>query len=371
MKVQKQVIGNLEKCYSLSLLDYQGETCILVAAEKVDQCRMYDLNGNLKDVIWKEPGGVMSLVPVSGGNGQFLATHRFYSPNDSQEAVIVSVTPERNGWKVRTLAKLPFVHRFDILQSEGENYLFACTLKSGHDHKDDWSRPGKVYAAKLPGDLTSINEENPLRLQVIKDKLYRNHGYFREANGSREAGIIACDQGVFRFRPPVSGGVSDPPDSVLKVGSDNSETKGWKIEQLVDTPSGDAAMIDLDGCGEAELLTFAPFHGDTVSIYKKKDTGYQKVYEYPKKLPFLHAIYCGRWESKPAIFIGCRGGERELMAVTSDDGHGFCSQLIDAGCGPANVLFFQNQGNDYLLAANRESDEIALYTLTGSKGCGQ
>ena len=54
MKVSKKVIGNLEKCYSVAPLTYKGKKHMLVAAEKVNQCRLYDLEGNQEEVIWKD-----------------------------------------------------------------------------------------------------------------------------------------------------------------------------------------------------------------------------------------------------------------------------------------------------------------------------
>lgn len=57
MKVEKKVIGNLAKCYSIAPLHYQGMDYFLVAAEKVGRCILFDLDGNEVDTVWTEPGG--------------------------------------------------------------------------------------------------------------------------------------------------------------------------------------------------------------------------------------------------------------------------------------------------------------------------
>ena len=87
MKITKTVLGTLEKCYALSPLTVGGRDCLLVAAEKHAPCLRFDLEGNLLDTVWTEPGGVMTMVPVK--DGLFLATHQFYSPNDSAQAKLV------------------------------------------------------------------------------------------------------------------------------------------------------------------------------------------------------------------------------------------------------------------------------------------
>lgn len=348
MKAEKKVLENLTKCYSIAPLHFKGTGHFLVAAEKEDRCLLFDTEGNIEDTVWTGPGGVMTMVQVPGTDGQFLATHKFYSPNDSKEAKIVIVTPRGKGdWEVRTLADLPHVHRFDILERNGVRYLLACTLKSGHQYKEDWSSPGKVYAAVLPRDLSVFDENNQLELTVIKDDMVRNHGYYRIREGSLEEALICSESGVYRFAPP------------------ESVKKDWEITRLLDTPASDSVLVDFDEDGEMELAVLSPFHGDRLTIYKKQENGYEKVYEHEKPLEFLHAVYGGGLCGRKALVVGHRKGDRNLLAFTWNKKTGkYEWEILDGNCGPANVYHYTKDGKDILISANRETDEIAMYTVT-------
>lgn len=347
MKIQKKVISNLTKCYSIAPLTYQGREHFLVAAEKTDRCLLFDTDGNVEDTVWSEPGGVMTMVQVPGSDGQFLATHRFYSPNDSKEAKIVIATPRAKGdWEIRTLVELPFVHRFDILQRGGVKYLIACALKSDHEYKDDWSHPGRVYAAVLPDDLSGFDGDHQLELEVIKDGLVKNHGYYRVEDGGVVTSVISAEQGVFQFIPP------ETPEGT------------WEIRQLLDTPASDAVLLDMDGDGEKELAVLSPFHGDCISIYKRQEGTFQKVYEYGERAEFVHAIYGGMLCGVPQVVVGHRQGKRNLIAFRYDKEKGlYQSELIDEDCGSANVYHYVKDGKDVIISANREIDQVAMYTL--------
>lgn len=346
MKISKSVISNLTKCYSIAPLTYNGRRHILVAAEKQNPCYLFDLDGNLEDTVWQEPGGVMSMVQVPGSNGVFLATHKFYSPNDSKEAKIVIVSPIKKGkWEIRTLVDLPHVHRFDIVTRNGVNYLIACTLKSGHEYKDDWSMPGKVYAAVLPDDLSRFNENNQLEMDVIRDNMLKNHGYYRVNDDGVDTCLISCNDGVYQFIPPAL-----PADS-------------WNVKKLVEEAGSDAVLVDLDQDGEKELVMISPFHGENIYFYKKFNGVYEKVYSYDTAY-FAHAIYGGTLKGKPAVIIGHRKGERKLLLFTFDSGKGrYEVTVLDHDCGPANVFKYERNGEEVLISTNREIDEVAMYTV--------
>ena len=349
MNITKKVIAKLNKCYALSELTYQGKDCFLVAAEKQDPCYLFSKSGEQLATVWEQPGGVMTMTPVPGTDGTFLATHKFYSPNDSAEAKIVIAEPNGEGeWKVRTLVDAPFVHRFGILERGGVRYLIVCCLKSGHAYKDDWSMPGCVFTAELPDDLSPYDERHQLPLTELKTGMLKNHGYCLVREKDYDTALVTCEQGVFQFVPPEARGGN------------------WEIRQLLDVPTSDAVLLDFDGDGKLELGCMSPFHGDQLAIYHLDEAGnYQKAWEYSEPCEFLHAIWAGRLSCGPAWVVGHRKGKRNTMLIRYNPDAGYTTEIIDEDAGAANVMHFVNPaGEDVLIAANREIDEISMYTFT-------
>lgn len=342
MRYIKQRIGELEKCYALSTVSAGGKMHLLAAAEKRDPCYLFDLAGNLTETVWEAPGGVMTMVPVPGAEGTFLATHAFYSPNDSAEARLICARRTPEGWRINTVAELPFVHRFDILPRGGVNYILACTLKSGHEYKNDWRFPGALWTGVLSDDPAA-----ELTLTVLREGLGHNHGYTRYENGGVLSGVISCDRGVYRVTPPEAPGGD------------------WEVELLLDVPASDAVLMDMDGDGKPELFTISPFHGDTITIWRLDDSGtYREAYRYPEVLPFLHAIWGGVVYGRPTVYVGNREGERLLLGFYYEPKSGsYRFETVDAGAGPANCMLFERSGHPALLAANRETNEIAIYDI--------
>ena len=351
MKVEKKVISNLNKCYAMAELIDGGEHKFLVAAEKRDPCYLFSEDGELLETVWTEPGGIMTMQQVPGVDGQFLSTHKFFSPNDSANAKIVIATHRgKDDWEIRTLCEAPFVHRFGILQRNGTRFLLVCCLKSGHEYKNDWRFPGACYASVLPADLSPFSAEHPLKLTKIKDGMLRNHGYRAIEVDGHDAAIVGCEEGTFLFTPPAKP---------------NGE---WEIEQLCGVPSSDSILLDFDGDGKLELGTISPFHGASLTIYHLDAFGnYVPTWKLPfpeADTDFLHATWSGMLAGVPAWVVGWRKGTRQTIAITYADG-AYKTEVIDSNTGCANLMHFVNKdGKDVLVATNREIDEAAMYTVT-------
>lgn len=345
MKVNKIKTHELEKCYSICPLTYHGAEHMLVAAEKVNKCLLFDLDGNLEETVWEQPGGVMSMVQLPGSDGQFLATHKFYSPNDSKEAKIILASPKgKDNWEIKTLVDLPFVHRFDILTSGGVNYLIACALKSGHEFKDDWSSPGKIWVCELPDDLSDINEDNQLKITVLKEGLLKNHGYCRVEEADGVWAAVAADNGIFKVIPPAQRGGE------------------WTVETLTEDAASDMTFADFDGDGELEMLVMTPFHGETIKIYKKVNGTYECIHTFEESYEFSHGIWGDTIYGKGVAIVGHRKGKRDLLACVYD-GTGYKMELLDSDVGPANVRTYKKGDKVGLVSTNREIDEIAFYEI--------
>jgi len=338
MKIKKTFLKELNKCYSLAKINIADKKYVVCAAEKTDPCYMFDYNGNYIETLWDGPGGVMSMEQYEGEYPTLIATYQFYSPNDSKNAKIVYYQKINNEWKMEVLVDLPFVHRFGVISRNKVNYLVACTLKSDHQYKDDFTTPGKVYVGKLENDLTSYNENHQLKMEPILDGVFHNHGFFKTTESNYEICLVGSDQGVHKITPP------------------EKENEKWKIEHLIEHATSDMLFVDFDNDGQQELLTLAPFHGNELLIYKLKNGKYENVYTHPEKLDFLHAITTMTLNGKQVAIIGNRGGEKQLLCISYDKQYKV--DVIDQGAGPANCLCFDE---NKLIAANRETNEIAMY----------
>ena len=352
MTVEKKIISNLNKCYSIAELNYKGKHCFLVAAEKSDPCELFSEDGEKLETVWTEPGGVMTMVQVPGTDGQFLATHKFYSPNDSIDAKIVIAEPKNGAWEVRTLCRVPFVHRFGILERAGTNYLIACALKSGHEFKNDWRFPGACFGAPLPADLSAFSDENPLEMKLLKDNMLKNHGFAKIRHGGHDAALVACEQGTFIFDPPAV------------LGAD------WEVTQISAVPSSDSVLLDFDGDGKLELGCISPFHGNSIVIYHLDDYGnYVPQWKYSRaeaETEMVHATWACELLGKPTWIVGWRKGTKDTIAITWDESSGdYKTEFIDKNTGCANAMKFVNaKGEEIIVGANREIDEIALYKVS-------
>lgn len=349
MNVNKSVLADLKLCYAITLFEGEDGKSFIVATEKEGPCLRFDLEGNLIETLWEGPGGVMTLVQVPGRKDQILSTHEFYSPNcGADQARLVSATRRSKGdWQIRKLCDLPYVHRFGILYgSDNTSYLIACTIKSACEYKEDWRTPGKIYGALLPQDLTQFNKDHPLELKILRDNQLKNHGFFVAKD--QKSCYISTDAGVFHVTPPVHPGAE------------------WTFECILEKAVSDICLVDFDQDGREELLTLSPFHGEELCVFHQDEAGsYQLQYQHADPLPFLHAIWSCEIAGKPCALVGHRKGERDLYRITwnaSQQTYQF--DRIDHDRGPANVCHFQYNGMDHVIAANRETNEVALYQIT-------
>jgi len=342
MKVCKQTVTHLTKCYSLARIVRGGEEAFLVASEKQFPCIVIDRKGKVLDKVWDGPGGVMTMEPLDRADGAFLATHRFYSPNDSKNASIVLAWPEQDGWQVKTLCKLPFVHRFGLLKRDGKTYIVAATLKSDHQFKEDWTCPGRIWVGELPQNLDSICEENPMILSPLVSGLYRNHGFFKYEEDGYTVCLVGTDNGIYKITPPAKDG-------------------DWVAERIFEGPASDMLLADFDGDGEKELMVLSPFHGEALSVYKYINGAWETMYQAPE-LPFLHALAVGALDGRAVAVVGHRKGDRDLLLLSCSDGTYRCD-VLDHDVGPANVLCSSEDDALWILSANRETDEVAMYTV--------
>ncbi|ADK80131.1 hypothetical protein [Sediminispirochaeta smaragdinae] len=337
MTFTKIKLGDIPYCYAVSHGLIDGREVLLFAAEADGPCLAFDAETFTSESIWEHPGGTMAVVPRS--DGEILAIQRFYPGFEAKEAEIVRAVKAGTWWNVSPLLKLPYVHRFDILQRGGVKYILCCTVCSCKTSVEDWSSPGQLFAAELPDDM-----EGPIELIPIADGMTRNHGYSKIRRDGFDKAWTACDQGLFEVTPPERQG------------------EKWQVQVLYEKAISDIALCDIDGDGVDELAMIEPFHGDAFSVYKRTEGGLALMYTYPKPMSFVHAIWGGLLRGRPAFIGGCRGSDRDLFVLRWNGDH-IVSEVIEMGGGPSNVMVVNGPDRDLIAVANREIGEAAVFIV--------
>lgn len=339
MKFIKKHLCDLPRCYAVNSLDIGGRRYALAATEDDGPC--YAFTGEKLDerlTVWEHPGGAMSFVPLEDKSGEFLAITKFYRIYNWEEAEISWAYPDGNGgFALKSVVNLPYIHRFDVLETAHGAFFIGCTLAVKKDSVEDWSTPGRIYVGRLDKKRREITD-----LEVLRDDVRKNHGYLRQQTESGPRSLIGCRDGIFAVAPPRESGGA------------------WTVEKLAGFPVSDLALCDIDGDGVEELATIEPFHGCRFRIYKRAGGGWRRVYEHPEICEFYHVIWGGALGGVPAFIGGGRRGTRALFAVTYENG-GFASHEIDSGVGPANVHVMHRETGDVIISSNMEKGEAAAY----------
>ncbi len=345
MKFEKKSLTDLPRCYAAATILIGGKPNILFATEGEGAC--YAFSGDDfadRAIVWEGPGGTMSMVPIPGTDGEFLAVQKFLKLFQWEEAVISWVKPRPDGrFEFKEILHLPYIHRFDLFEAGGRIHFLGCTLAGAKESRDDWTRPGKIYVGELCGDWNK-----PLEVRVFRDGLFRNHGYARSTWKGRDAGLVTSDEGAFALSPPSQPGAE------------------WTIERFMDWPISDIAACDIDQDGELEYATIEPWHGELFRVYRKVDGVFTKIYEHPEVAEFYHVAVAATLRGRPSFIGGCRRGSKHLFCLQAGKKDPLALEMttIETEVGPSNVAVLNEGGRDVIICANREKGEGALYFVT-------
>jgi len=343
MKIEKQFLTEMNRCYSANSIVVDGQTRIMLATEGEGPCLAWaGPDYSASHTVWEGPGGTMSIAPIPGTNGEFLAVQKFFKMFQWEEAKIVHVRPlSSGGYEVTDILHLPYIHRFDLLTVGGRHYFIGCTLATTKESKEDWSNPGKIWV----GEFTGVG---PLKVEVLKDGLTKNHGYSRLTRNGEVCGLVTCEQGAFEVTPPQTPGAE------------------WSVVQFMDWPISDISAVDIDGDGELEFATIEPFHGSYFRIYKKINGVFKKVFEHSEVSEFYHVVVGTTLAGTPVFIGGCRRGKQQLFYVhaSSTAPLELKAEVIEGGVGPSNIYVLHEKTRDIIVSANREKAEAALYFVS-------
>ncbi len=334
---KKQVILEIESVYTANAFSVGSEFYIGAGSETKPEVYLYDIKTGNTSQVSGSPGGMMSFIPVPGNPDLFVSIMGLFPPFIGGEAGLFMHRRINGDWKTSRALHLPFAHRCEILNRAGKNFLFAATVSTYKENPQDWSNPGELHLIELD-DTPGATWES----RVIDKSVTKNHGMTRTRINGNETICISGMEGIFYLE-------QDPGEN-------------WVIRPMFEREVSEMTFIDLDGDGQDELVTIEPFHGETLNIYK--NTGKKWEWRFSDSLSFGHGLSSGFIQRKPVIVVGNRSGSLALESFSVLDltKGKFDRLLIEEDAGPTQTQVFSVGDIDYILSANQQKNEVALYS---------
>ncbi len=345
MRFEKRRLADARQGYAVASLRLCGDQRIIAASEGAGPVVVFEGRELQRRVLLQGPGGCMGFAEVPGRDDAFFMITRFYPIFRAENAGVdlVRRSPrERWAWEGGRAIDLPFVHRVASVSTSEGDYLVAATVCGGKEHRDDWSRPGAVYAFEIDRAL-----DRALTPVVVLEAVHRNHGLCLGMLDGRKALLVSGDEGVVALE--------------VEGAPDGARSDPWRVSVIIDHPVSEVVLFDLDDDGEDELVTVEPFHGNEMSVYKRLGGAWKKIFS--AELAFGHGLSAGRLGGEPAVIVGNRDGSKDLLCFRSDtQAPRFAMEriVVDHGSGTAGTIFLDAPPGG-VVASNAELREYAIY----------
>ena len=340
ISICRKVLFSLPMCYAVNQLNTPQGRFGVCASEGKGGCRVYDWHApDTQLPVWDDAGGCMSISQLAP-DGTFLAVQNFFPGFDAAQARIVKTWPAKEGWIAEEWMPYPYLHRFDVIEVQGRQFLVACQLCKTKAFRDDWTSPGETAIGELDAGRP------PRDMRPIIPSLTKNHGFCHTRRDGREVLLIAGSEGLYEVAVPGS------PDGT------------WQATRLLEREISDAVAVDLDGDGVDELVTIEGFHGDEIAVNQRRGSGWEIVYRF--SAPFAHALWGGTILGKPALLAAYRGGDGALLMLRKpeavEDWH-MQTTVIDRFVAPTNLSVVSEKEACVIDASCGKAQQLVRYTL--------
>ena len=350
MKITKRTLANIERVYSISVVpnsNLDGWPAFLAGSEADGPLLYFEPPQYEPIVIADNPGGFISLWAFEQNGSNYVVAATDFKPGFKAEncrIIVYPLDPDQRGRSFE-VGSLPYPHRVAVLDLDGKKCFLGSTLCSAKAFKYDWTQPGGIHLALIPDQL-----ETQYKFKQIVTGLNKNHGMdFAQLNKSDRSGfLLSAMEGLFFMKTPE------------RLDAD------WELETIAQGEHSDAFAYDWDQTALPQIFSISPFHGNTVTIYRPDQTGWNPTI-ITDDISFGHVLWAGEILGQPGLLIAGRDGDKELRLYrkSGPDGKDFSYEIIDEGIGPTQIAVIdRSKDSAGLIVAAHGANEVRVYNLT-------